>query len=445
MQYPSPVEYFSAVQHPERVFRTSSLKQAQLVLDPVLQTPQFASGNSAVVCKALVDGKEQALRFFIREDASSRDQYSALGEYFRRERLTDCVATSEWLDNAIKVNGQSWPVLQMQWVEGRTLDAYVNYLVEENDTGALASLAEAWRSLIGRLQAARFAHGDLQHGNVLVDKTGTLRLVDFDASWIVPFSGRTPPSETGHPNYQRPDRPWGEWMDTFPGLLVYTSLLALSRNTWPWRKLYDQDNLLFQRVDFDPPYRTPAWDHMASIADERLNHLLALLKQCCAPNWAAEGRLEELLRGTPTPPLRWWELTGSPQHGEDRTVQSTPLPQPPPIAPEPSGPQIQPLPEPTTTSPWRPGTDTPGHVPPGSEGKWWKPGTQPPGPSPQLPIPDSGDGELDAVGRALLTGLIVAVLTGLIIGVSSREYSAGAFVGLLVGLVVLAIRLQRKR
>jgi eukaryotic-like serine/threonine-protein kinase len=443
MQYPSPREYFSAVQHPERVFQTTSLRQAQLVLDPVHQTPQFATGTSAVVCKALVDGEEQALRFFIREDASSRDQYSALGAYFRQQNLTDCVATSEWLDNAIEVNGRSWPVLQMQWVEGRNLDAYVNFLVEENDTAALARLAEKWRSLIGRLQAARFAHGDLQHGNVLVDKTGALRLVDFDASWIVPFSGRTPPSETGHPNYQRPDRPWGEWMDTFPGLLVYTSLLALSRDTSPWNKLYDENNLLFRRVDFDPPYQTPAWYHVASIADERLNHLLALLKQCCAPGWAAKERLEELLGGMPTSPLPWWELIGSPQLGEAPTAQSTPLRPPPPIAvglPSLSTGQI--------TPPWPTKPDPVSRVPPprslSANADWWNKGPQPVPPS-KPPIHRPGGGKpATTVGNALLTGLLVGVSIAVIINALGHNVVTAVILGIIAGIIALVGQFQHK-
>ena len=58
---------------------------------------------------------------------------------------------------------------------------------------------------------------------MLVDTHGTLRLVDFDCAWIEDFAGGAPPAETGHHNYQPPGRPWGRWMDTFPGLVIYLS------------------------------------------------------------------------------------------------------------------------------------------------------------------------------------------------------------------------------
>ena len=129
MAYPSAIDYFSAVQHPAQAFRLTSLKTAEFACDPLMQTPVFASGNSAVVFKATVDGNSHALRFFIREDASTRDRYTAFGNYFRKYNLTDCVAESEWLDNAINIKGSTWPVLRMQWVDGRTLDSYVDDLV----------------------------------------------------------------------------------------------------------------------------------------------------------------------------------------------------------------------------------------------------------------------------------------------------------------------------
>ena len=68
-----------------------------------------------------------------------------------------------------------------------------------------------------------------------------LRLVDFDDSWIPAFAGGRPPN----PNYQRIGRTWGRWMDTFPGLVIYTSLLGLSRRPDTWRLLHNGENMLF--------------------------------------------------------------------------------------------------------------------------------------------------------------------------------------------------------
>jgi eukaryotic-like serine/threonine-protein kinase len=312
LTYPTSEDYIRAVQQPERVFRVPALKQAKFELDSLWGIPRPASGNTAVVFKAAVDGVDQALRFFMR-DASTRDRYSALGHHFSIRGLNDCVARATWIDDAITFKQATWPVVQMQWVEGRTLDKYVEYLAGSNDGPALYSLAMAWRNVVDRLQRAEFAHGDLQHGNVLTDTRSTLRLVDFDGSWIPAFHGGPPPSETGHPNYQRTGREWGRYMDTFPGLVIYTSLLALSRRPGLWRSLHDGENLLFSRVDYAPPFTTWAWRAVSEIRDPDVEYAVARLRECCGPTWRAADTMESLLRpvvhgaGAPT-----WDIVKDP-------------------------------------------------------------------------------------------------------------------------------------
>jgi eukaryotic-like serine/threonine-protein kinase len=439
MQYPSKEDYLKAVQRSES-FTSDELRRAEFVLHPVWQIPKPAAGTSAVVFKAVVDGEEQALRFFTRDDASSSDRYEALQEHFTVRDLVSCVAMSHWVDGGIRINGRTWPVVRMQWVNGRTLNQYVDHLVEQEDTGALGSLASAWRELVVRLQEAEFAHGDLQHGNVLVDDCGVLRLVDFDCSWIVRFAGQPAPSETGHRNYQPENRPWGCWMDTFPGLVIYTSLLTLSKNPRPWHALNTGENLLFRREDFSPPFDTPAWKHVSSIRDPQLDQLAAWLKECCTPGWSARGGLDELLAPRALP---WWELTGKAGKAGKAVAGPTPVrPTPPPPS------KSSPLPPPPATadvpasspSPQyalrRPSSRKPG-------GHWWDdararnaPG--PPSPTPGPTRPGAGRG----IGRALGKGLVVVlVVVGLPLIASVT--AIGLIVWLLAAFIALIVRVTR--
>ena len=71
----------------------------------------------------------------------------------------------------------------MEWIEGQQLNEYVGYLAESTNADALGKLAGRWLKLVDELQRAEFAHGDLQHGNVIIDQQGRLRLVDFDGVW----------------------------------------------------------------------------------------------------------------------------------------------------------------------------------------------------------------------------------------------------------------------
>ncbi|MEU4746514.1 hypothetical protein AB0G02_39495, partial [Actinosynnema sp. NPDC023658] len=200
--------------------------------------PMPAAGTSAVVFEAVAGGEAQALRFFTRDDVSSAERYGALHEHFTSNGLEAVVALPRWVEDGIRVNGRTWPVVRMQWVEGHTLNQHVDELVERADTASLSALARSWRDLVTRIQRTGFAQGDLQHGNVLVGRGGELRLVDFDCSWTDRFSGTRAPRETGHRNYQPEHRPWGRWMGTFSGLVIYLSLLAPAKDPTDWRALH---------------------------------------------------------------------------------------------------------------------------------------------------------------------------------------------------------------
>jgi hypothetical protein len=157
--------------------------------------------------------------------------------------------------------------------------------------------------MVRSLQTAEFAHGDLQHGNVLVDDSGHLRLVDFDCAWLNGFDASSAPSESGHRNYQRTDTSWGRWMDTFPGLVVHTSLLALAKKPSLWEEMHNGENLIFESKDFVPPYNGRVWREIDVLQDQQLMKAATRLRQCCDPSWSADGGLESILG------QQWWEQT----------------------------------------------------------------------------------------------------------------------------------------
>jgi hypothetical protein len=302
--FPTITDYVEAVQDPMETFRERKLQRAEFVLDPRWQVPRPASGNAAVVFRATVAGRDQALRFFIQEDVSEKRRYTALDRHFYTNGLADCVARTTWVDEAIRIDDRWWPMVQMEWVDGETLDAHVRALAGRRDAAALDRLALTWRRQVQRLQAAEFAHGDLQHGNILVGPAGELRLVDFDGSWIAAFEDLhlNPPRETGHPNYQHVGRTWGRWMDTFPALVIYTGLLALARRPDAWR---NNEGILFTRDDLMRPGDTPIWRLLTEIPDPGVQLAAGRLYSSCDTGWTARGDLEGILtpeRITTSPP-----------------------------------------------------------------------------------------------------------------------------------------------
>ena len=312
--YPAAGDYYKAVQAPARVFTVPKLQAAEFVWDSL--GPTLARGSSAVVFQASVEGRPQALRCYIRNDASSRDRYSALDAYLATQDLSRYVSGTTWLDGAIQVNRATWPVLTMDWIDGRTLNEYVDFLVTGANAAALTTLAAKWRELVALLQNSEFTHGDLQHGNIMVDQAGRLRLVDFDGVWIPQLAGQSPPTEFGHPNYQHPlQHVWGRWLDTFSALVIYLSLVALGKDPALWLALYNSKNLLFAKNDFFPPFKTETWKQLAAMGDPQVNELVRRLQECCDPDWVSAKSLEMTLDQQAVTPARqpipveqrWWE------------------------------------------------------------------------------------------------------------------------------------------
>jgi eukaryotic-like serine/threonine-protein kinase len=312
--YPAAGDYYKAVQAPARVFTVPKLQAAEFVWDSL--GPTLARGSSAVVFQASVEGRSQALRCYIRNDASSRDRYSALDAYLAAHDLSPYVSGTTWLDGAIQVNRATWPVLTMDWIDGRTLNEYVDFLVAGSNAAALTTLAAKWRELVALLQNSEFTHGDLQHGNIMVDQAGRIRLVDFDGVWIPQLAGQPPPTEFGHPNYQRPmQHVWGRWLDTFSALVIYLSLTALGKDPALWLALYNSKNLLFAKNDFFPPFKTDVWKQLAAMGDTQVDELVRRLQECCDPDWVSTKSLEMILDQQAVTPARqpipveqrWWE------------------------------------------------------------------------------------------------------------------------------------------
>src|SRR5262249_24224520 len=147
-------------------------------------------------------------------------------------------------------------ILKMEWVEGERLDRYI----EKNlsNPSALLSLAKLWVQMVKALRQASVAHGDLQHGNVLVVQGG-LRLIDYDGMFVPRLSGRGS-HEIGHRNYQLPRRTeadFGLYLDNFSAWVVYMSLIALGVDPELRKHFRGGDEcLLFSRQDFEQPHKS---------------------------------------------------------------------------------------------------------------------------------------------------------------------------------------------
>jgi hypothetical protein len=232
-----------------------------------LGMPLVTSGQFAYVykLKSMNGGGDFAVRCF-RGYLGDRDQrYRAIQEHLTSAPVSH-LSPFAYAPEGILVAGQRFPILFMNWIEGPTLDLYIGEMLHRSDV--LLHLSEEWLRLMTALRASGIAHGDLQHGNIIVEH-GQLRLVDHDGIFVTRMAGWTA-SEVGHQHYQHPRRDarhFDAHLDSFSSIVIYLSLLALAERPELWQEHHDE-NLLFTRSDFVDPASSSLFTKIRELGPE---------------------------------------------------------------------------------------------------------------------------------------------------------------------------------
>ncbi|MBV9924456.1 MAG: hypothetical protein JOZ96_05390 [Acidobacteria bacterium] len=298
--WPTARHYAEAVQCPLVCFEEPSLKRMLPAVDR-LGMPLVTSGQFAYVFKLNPDdggGETLAVRCFRGFLGDREERYQALDVHLNANRIA-ALPRFKYLPKGILVAGRRYPVLVMEWVEGPTLDVYLDEAVGRRE--ALLHLADEWVRLVAALREANVAHGDLQHGNIIVEG-GRLRLVDLDGMYVPALKGFKA-SEVGHQHYQHPARDVAHFTadtDNFSALVVYLSLISLAERPQLWQEHHDE-NLLFTRADFADPGASALFPKVEAIGEEHAR-LAGALREACASGPESAPPLTELVEPRSTLP-----------------------------------------------------------------------------------------------------------------------------------------------
>ncbi len=261
--WPTPQDYNEAVQNPAIVFLDSELKTGRPEFAH-LGLPRVRTGMFASVYKLRCDSRSWAVRLFHIPVKDQEHRYKQLSKFILGDSLSYTVGF-EYIANGIIVDGNEYPLLKMEWVNGEPLHMFIAANV--TDTSSLQSLRERFRTMIRELLESGVAHTDLQHGNILVSRPGELFLVDYDNMYVPALSGEKS-NELGHPNYQHPRRSGIHFMpelDNFSAWVIDISLECLVEDSSLWTQVEAGDDcLLFRRTDFLDPLASPTLSMMAS-------------------------------------------------------------------------------------------------------------------------------------------------------------------------------------
>jgi hypothetical protein len=254
MSWPTQQEYNEAIQGPSICFEDAELRSGKVECDR-LGLPRPRSGNFATVYKLQATGRTWAIRCFNRQMHDEQERYAAINAHLHKVALPYMVDFS-FLQRGIRIKGGWYPLVKMEWAHGEPL----NLWVERNlhNPSALVAFSQSFITMLSALQKASIAHGDLQHGNILVVNS-IPRLVDYDGMYVPALSGRIS-NEVGQPNYQHPRRTaldFGPYLDNFSGWVIWLSIFALTINPKLWQTFRGGDDcLLFKKRDFEEPHRS---------------------------------------------------------------------------------------------------------------------------------------------------------------------------------------------
>ena len=284
MNYPLISDYIEAIKSAEDNFEELTTLRAVLGNDG---QPVMTSGNFAVVFKVKDEetGKLYALKCFTKEQQGREEAYCQIADelkdvdspylvslrYLEKELFVDTEQTDE----------TEFPVLLMDWVDGKTLDKYLRENLDNQY--ALEMLAYRFSQLAQWLLPQSFAHGDLKPDNIIVREDGTLVLVDYDGMFVPAMRGQRA-RELGSPDFRHPlrnENVFDQCIDDFPVMSILVSLVGISKYPDLLSKYGAPDRLLFSKTDYVNIDQQKVIKELFLTNDESLRTLICVFTALC--------------------------------------------------------------------------------------------------------------------------------------------------------------------
>jgi tRNA A-37 threonylcarbamoyl transferase component Bud32 len=301
-EWPNPADFSLALQAPRAAFRNRELWPIEIARD-ACQQPRAWAGQFANVYKGTFpDGRKLAVRVFVSARSERRERYQVIYNYLKTRRISPLVEfTYEESGVRSARRADFYPLITMEWVSGETLYEWVRARCLSQDRKALAKVADLWVEMIQDLNRAQIAHGDLQHGNVMITERGELKLVDYDCMCVPELVGLKN-LEIGVDPYQHPQRDANTLLsldlDNFSALFVLVALKALAAAPELWMEYVEKDHydkLLFRREDLRESQGSALIQSLYRSPDAAVGRLCKELVGLVQANLDRVPRLEQLL------------------------------------------------------------------------------------------------------------------------------------------------------
>jgi len=272
MRYPSRTDIVTAMSNPKVSYKSNELIGGSII-HKGSRVIQYSGGFTTVFPFISSNGKKMAVRLWIADIGDAKKRSLKISEYLKHLNSKYFV-NFEYLENAILINGQFYPVVIMDWIEGHTLKDYINTYI--SDSPKLLCLSDRFRKMVLFFHQQNIAHGDLQHGNILVKPDGELVVIDYDSMYVEPLYGMQDIIK-GLPGYQHPKRRSNKLvdfrLDYFSELVIFLSILIFAKEPPLWEDYYETEDLLFSISDFEKPSFSPLINRFLNDKDAIISEL----------------------------------------------------------------------------------------------------------------------------------------------------------------------------
>lgn len=263
-----------------------TVQVANLIKDPVIKQGvfernarglRFYSGGFTVVFPVTVGTEKWAFRCWHADLGNVRNRFKIVADYINRLN-SSYFCDLHYYDEGIIIEGKIYPTTRMRWVEGKTLNQYI--LDNKSNQACLLSLASEFITMIDFLHKHKIAHGDLQHGNIIVHN-GEIKLVDYDSIFVPGLEGSSD-IIIGKADFQHPKRKnlklASAKLDYFSELIIYLSIIAIAKNPSLLNKYSLDDSLLFNASDWIDFKRSGIYMDLKD-QDSEIDLLLQILEE----------------------------------------------------------------------------------------------------------------------------------------------------------------------
>ncbi len=282
MKYPQIQDYDRVMKSPDRFLFDQYLQKGKTAKTKSGSILGFSGGFSRAY-PLWCNGKKLGIRCWTKNPGECKKRYEQIKNHqsnYPSPYLINC----NYFEKGISVNNEVYPILSMDWVNGISLDNFLDKYISIPKVTIL--LAEEFLNIVKDLHQKKYVHGDIQHGNIIIDfpiHPVKMTLIDYD-SMIVPGVESSKSTVVGVESYQHPLRSKNvirhEKMDYFSEIVIYISLLVYAEQPDLWKKGQDH-GLLFTEDDFINPNSDKSVFQNLKHLPRKIRYLLDILKQYC--------------------------------------------------------------------------------------------------------------------------------------------------------------------